>query len=248
MCNASAKTADGFQGPPDDGAHRSQRPVLRTAFLPPAAKQPSRIADRLCPLAVSQRQRDDDMAVHRGNVQTKVRRGLSGVRAGVGTQRRELLTPGHAIRRFCLECVGADSARAAFDCLCAECVLYPAHPWRDKPMPVSKQPLVDGKVPERILAEERRLAERCQAVPKRRASREMIRAFCRDCQPGDRTDCEATGCPLYPYRPWPGPGHPPKRQRTARQRAAASRGLAIASQNARNALTEGHLGSRDGRS
>lgn len=49
-------------------------------------------------------------------------------------------------------------------------------------------------------------------VAKRRPSRRLIHAQCRQCQPGDRTHCEAADCALYPYRPWDGPGKAPRRK------------------------------------
>ena len=62
-------------------------------------------------------------------------------------------------------------------------------------------------------------------IVKRRPSRALIHAQCRQCQPGDRTDCEAQDCALYPFRPWPGPGHAPRRKASPAQAEAAARAL-----------------------
>jgi hypothetical protein len=111
-------------------------------------------------------------------------------------------------------------------------------------------------IPQYVLREDAELAEIASRIPRRRASRTLIRAYCRTCQPGDRSDCEATDrvisgmrfpqCPLYPYRPWPGPGHAPRHQRTAKQRAAAADGLAAAARKTRKPLTEGQYIARTG--
>lgn len=152
-----------------------------------------------------------------------------------GVNRAFVVTPGRAIREFCLGCVGAANVRAAFDCLSQICLLYAARPFWHKAMPVTMRPPdYDG---EPVIPRPKR----------RRPSRSLIRAYCRTCQPGDRTDCQGTDCALYPYRPWPGPGHAPKRQRTTEQRAAAVNGLATAVQKARKALTEGQLATKDER-
>ena len=111
------------------------------------------------------------------------------------------------VRRFCL---GASSARGAFDCGDRICPLRPASPFLGKAMPKHlRPPDYDGE-PARIA--------------KRRPSRALIHAQCRQCQPGDRTDCEAEDCALYPYRPWSGPGHAPGRRASPAQEAAAARG------------------------
>jgi hypothetical protein len=122
------------------------------------------------------------------------------------------MTPGRAIRQFCMECVGAENSRAAFDCLSQVCPLYAACPFWHKPMPVTmRDPDYDGE----------------PDIPRpqrRRPSRSLISAYCRTCPPGDRTDCQSSECPLYPYRPWPGPGRVPRRVASASQRAAATKG------------------------
>jgi len=114
-------------------------------------------------------------------------------------------TVGVSIRRFCLACLGASSARGAFDCGSKVCPLRPASPFRGKPMAESFQgPSDPGEPP---------------PVPKRRPSRKLIHAQCRQCQPGDITDCMATDCALYPYRPWEGPGKIPGRRPSRKQLA-----------------------------
>ena len=125
-------------------------------------------------------------------------------------------TPGRAIRQFCLECVGAPNVRAAFDCLSQVCLLYAACPFWHRPMPVTMRPPDNDGGP---------------GIPRpkrRRPSRALIRAYCRTCQPGGRTDCQGSECPLYPYRPWPGPGKAPRRnlseRRLAQIAAARQRG------------------------
>jgi hypothetical protein len=111
------------------------------------------------------------------------------------------------VRRFCL---GASSARGAFDCGDRVCPLRPASPSLGKPMPLTMRTEDYEGEPAR--------------VTKRRPSRALIHAQCRQCQPGDRTDCEAEDCALYPYRPWSGPGHAPGRRASPAQEAAAARG------------------------
>jgi len=164
---------------------------------------------------------------------------------GEASQRRQP-TPGQAIRLFCMDCVGASSTRGAFDCLSRICLLYGANPFRGRPMPKTLRVPEEDYNPA-TLEEERESMRICAARPRQRPSRKLIRAYCRSCQPGDRTDCLGVDCALYPYRPWPGPGHVPKRERTAKQRAAAVNGLRAASQNAGNALTEGQFTAKGGR-
>ena len=119
-------------------------------------------------------------------------------------------TAAQAIRRFCLECLGATSGKGAFDCGSMVCPLRPASPFLGKPMPESLQgPTYPGEP---------------AVVPRRRASRRLIHAQCRQCQPGDLSDCEAEACALYPYRPWSGPGHAARRKASPAQREAAARG------------------------
>ena len=120
------------------------------------------------------------------------------------------------LRRFCLDCLGATSGRGAADCGSEVCPLRPASPFLGKPMPESlRGPSYPGEPP---------------LVPKCRPSRELIHAQCRQCQPGDTTDCEAEKCALYPYRPWDGPGKAGKRRPSEKQLAhlKAARRLASA--------------------
>ena len=134
-------------------------------------------------------------------------------------------TVAQAIRRFCLECMGATTARAAFDCLSKICPLYLCAPFRGKAMPKSLSP--GGVYAERDAARAKELA----STPKRRPSLRLIHAQCRQCQPGDRTDCGGEDCALYPYRPWDGPGKVPRRKPTERQAAQ------LAAARARSPLT-----------
>jgi len=126
------------------------------------------------------------------------------------------------VKRFCLECLGATSGRAAFDCGSKVCPLRPASPFLGKLMPESlRGPTYPGELP---------------AVPRRRPSRALIHAQCRQCQPGDTSDCMAEGCALYPYRPWPGPGHAARRKASVAQREAAARGRESMRQRASTAV------------
>ena len=110
-----------------------------------------------------------------------------------------------SIRRFCLDCLGATSGRGAFDCGSKACPLRPATPFLGKPMPpYLRGPSYQGEP---------------SPVPRRRPSRKLIREQCRQCQPNDRDDCMATDCPLYPYRPWDGPGKAAKRRPSVKQLA-----------------------------
>jgi hypothetical protein len=133
-----------------------------------------------------------------------------------------LPTVAACVRRFCLDCLGAISAWAAFDCGSQVCPLRPASPFLGKPMPDSfRGPTYRGEP---------------AVVPKRRPSRRLIHAQCRQCQPGDTTDCMAEDCALYPYRPWPGPGHAAKREASVAQREAAARGRESMRQRASTAV------------
>jgi hypothetical protein len=122
------------------------------------------------------------------------------------------------VKRFCLDCLGATSGRAAFDCGSQVCPLRPASPFLGKPMPRSLQPPDYEGQPAR--------------APRRRASKALIHAQCRQCQPGDRTDCEAADCGLYPFRPWDGPGRAARRTLSEKQLAQ------IAAARERSPLTQ----------
>ena len=142
-------------------------------------------------------------------------------------------TVAQAVRRFCLECLGATTARGAFDCLSGLCPLYVCMPFRGKPMPKSLSPTSWGESAQtsRLAAKEAARAKELASTPKRRPSLRLIHAQCRQCQPGDRTDCGATDCGLYPFRPWDGPGKASMRRRTERQAAQ------LAAARARSPLT-----------
>ena len=115
-------------------------------------------------------------------------------------------TVAQALKSFCLECVGATSRRGAFDCLSGICPLYACMPFRGKAMPKTLQPKRG------ISEEEQRRQGEYNRRPRKRPSRRLIAAYCRHCQPGDRTDCLGINCAFYPFRPWEGPGKAPRRK------------------------------------
>jgi hypothetical protein len=131
-------------------------------------------------------------------------------------------TPAQAIRRFCLDCLGATSGRGACDCGSRACPLRPASPFLGKPMLVTMRAHDYSGEPAR--------------VAKRRPSRALIRAQCRQCQPGDTSDCMAEDCALYPHRPWSGPGHAARRKASPAQLDAAARGRESMRQKASTAV------------
>ena len=131
-------------------------------------------------------------------------------------------TATQAIRRFCLECLGATTGKGAFDCGSQVCPLRSASAFLGRPMPESfRGPTYSGEP---------------LPVPRRRPSRKLIHAQCRQCQPGDTTDCMAEHCALYPFRPWSGPGHAAKRKASPAQREAAARGRESMRQRASTAV------------
>jgi len=121
-----------------------------------------------------------------------------------------LPTVAACVRRFCLDCLGATNGRAAFDCGSEVCPLRPASPFLGKPMPVTMRTDDYSGEPDR--------------VAKRRPSRALIHEQCRQCQPGDHSDCAAADCALYPFRPWNGPGKADRRKASPAQVEAAARG------------------------
>jgi len=126
-----------------------------------------------------------------------------------------------SVRRFCLSCLGATSRRAAFDCGSTVCPLRPASPFLGKPMPVTMRGDNRGEP---------------APVRRRRPSRALIHAQCRQCQPGDLSDCLAEDCALYPYRPWSGPGHVARRKASPAQLEAAAKGRESMRQKASTAV------------
>jgi len=56
-------------------------------------------------------------------------------------------------------------------------------------------------------------------IGRRRASKGLVVAYCRQCQPDDNTDCGAEDCALYAFRPWDGPGKAGKRRPSEKQLA-----------------------------
>jgi len=135
---------------------------------------------------------------------------------------RSLPTVAACIRRFCLDCVGATSGRAAFDCDSKVCPLRPASPFLGKPLPATMRADDYSGEPAR--------------VAKRRPSRMLIHAQCRQCQPGDMSDCEAEDCAPYLFRPWDGPGHAARRKVSPAQAEAAARGRESMRQKASTAV------------
>lgn len=138
--------------------------------------------------------------------------------APLATQARRQRRPtaAEAIRHFCLDCLGASSGRAAFDCGSTICPLRPASPFLGKAMPEGFRAPTHSPEP--------------RLVSKRRPSRRLIEAQCRQCQPEDRDDCEAVDCGLHPYRPWPGPGHAQRRKVSLAQATALARAREKAAQ------------------
>ena len=53
---------------------------------------------------------------------------------------------------------------------------------------------------------------------RRRASKGLVVAYCRHCQPEDRTDCGAADCALFAWRPWQPGGQPKARTVTEAQK------------------------------
>jgi len=147
-------------------------------------------------------------------------------------------TVARAVRRFCLGCLGATTARAAFDCLSGMCPLYVCMPFRGKAMPKSLSPARFGESARngRLAEREAARAKELPGAPRRRPSKKLIGACCRHCQPEDRSDCGATDCALHPYRPWEGPGKAPRR----RVRVAAGSVAALARANARSQERQSH--------
>jgi hypothetical protein len=64
---------------------------------------------------------------------------------------------------------------------------------------------------------------------RRRASKGLVLSYCRHCQPGDQTDCEAADCGLFPWRPWQPGGQPKPRTMTDSQKQR----LLVAGQSSR---------------
>jgi hypothetical protein len=154
--------------------------------------------------------------------------------ACAGVKQLRLPTPGRAIRQFCMECLCVSSRRQAYDCLCVwppACPLYPAHPFRGKPMPKGIAPQVTGEAAEFIAAEIAELEAIAAQIPRQRPSARLIRRRCRDCYP-EGGDCEMPTCPLYPWNPR-GKGVRPKRRASARQLGslATARNARLCAQN-----------------
>ena len=131
--------------------------------------------------------------------------------------RTEQHTPHQAVRAECRSCLSIPKGGSGYDCLDPSCPLYPAQPWRGRDLPKSLQPPNDSP-PDEAEKATRILRE----VTRRRATRRMIRAKCRDCLP-ERTgqpDCTIVDCALFGLTPFQ-PGGQPKQTRSAKQQAAA---------------------------
>ena len=130
------------------------------------------------------------------------------------------LTVGQAVRRFCLDCLCAETAHQAYDCLSAICPICPAHPGRGKPVPQAIQP--DGSPPHELERAERLHRER----PRQRPTRRMVRQQCELCLPErkDQRHCDEQGCALFVYC-HRSPEGQPKRRLSVRQRRAVARNL-----------------------
>ena len=121
-----------------------------------------------------------------------------------------------AIRAHCLECLGADATRYAHDCLSALCPLYPAHPFRGRPLPLKHRPHAHD-----LQAELDRIAAHNARFPKRQAGASLILRMCRECNGESREDCGKTTCALYQYRAG-------RREWMAATRAEAAGGVSVA--------------------
>ena len=139
--------------------------------------------------------------------------------------RAQPLTPHQAVRAECRFCLGIAKGARGFDCLNEGCPLYGAQPWRGRDLPKSIQPA--GGTP---VAETDRTQRLMREVPRRRATRKMLRRKCRHCLP-ERTGqphCHVRDCALFGLTPFQ-PGGQPKQIRSAKQTAAAkARGQANA--------------------
>jgi len=145
-------------------------------------------------------------------------------------------TVGQAVRAFCLACLGADRPAQAFDCISRVCPLYPAHPFRGKPMPKCRNP---NPSPQWELDQ----AEEVHGTrPKRRPSRAMIRKQCEMCLPErkDQEYCEHDECHLFRYC-HRRPGGPVKAPRSAKQLAAAGASLRKAQKSPKRDTKSGVL-------
>jgi hypothetical protein len=117
------------------------------------------------------------------------------------------------VRGFCLACQGAENARGAYDCRSEVCPLYACMPFRGKPMPKHLAPPRDAPEPDG------HGEQAVPSLPKRRASKALVTAYCRHCQADDpRTDCGAADCALFPWRPWQPGGQPKVRAMTESQK------------------------------
>ena len=132
-------------------------------------------------------------------------------------------TPHQAVRAECRWCLGIAKGASGYDCLNAPCPLYASQLWRGRQLPKRMQP-PNGTPPEEVERTRRLLRE----VPRRRATRKMVRLKCRSCLPErvGQPHCAIADCRLYPLTPFQ-PGGQPKQPRSVKQQAAAkAQGLA----------------------
>ena len=128
------------------------------------------------------------------------------------------MTPKQAVLAYCKECLLFEQQRCRFDCLNPACPLYCAMPWRGRELPEYRAPgAVEGFVVRYVAG----LKAEAVVVPIRRPTAALLRARCRDCQPGVHHDCGCPECPLYPWHPYQ-PGGPKKQARTAKQQEASN--------------------------
>ena len=114
-------------------------------------------------------------------------------------------TAGQSIRLMCLHCLGVTNGRGAYDCLNMSCALYPAHPFRDRP--VSKASTYNEPP-----SETARAVVAHAECPQKRASKRIIAEHCRKCNTETIADCGKQECPLFYWRPMQAGGQPKRRK------------------------------------
>lgn len=179
-------------------------------------------------------------------------------------------TAGPAIRRHCMDCLGAETGGQAYDCASELCPLRVCQPWRGKLLPIGQRPKVwvpEVKDGDAVLAEgyyrvnydetveAARLADHLKRHPRRKPSGSLCSDMCRECMGvrvipgmpeeqkggGNRESCGKEACALWHWQPYK-PGGVPKLDRSAKQVEAASKGLrALRSDRLTEAEKEGIL-------
>jgi hypothetical protein len=123
----------------------------------------------------------------------------------------EMPTMSDAIREKCKQCLGIEGSAFTYDCLSeGDCPLYAAHRFIGTPQSASRS----SKTVCHVSEHDRELSRR--GMKKRRPSKAIIAAMCRQCNPDDQ-DCTsrdipeygAEACPLLPWTPFQ-PGGQPK--------------------------------------